>query len=183
MENNDIDKVSTENLGPVWGDEPLKRSRTINRNRTTTTVYTTLGKIKGSIKRLENGRNVFTFKKIPYAEPPIGNLRFAKPQPVKPWKNTLDVSSNSEAPMSIQVPALSPDSKYIIGQENCLYLNVFAPEPCLNSILWTSGNTPNIPVIIWIHGGAFCIGNNDSKIYGPEILLKNDVVLVTINYR
>ena len=78
---------------------------------------------------------------------------------------------------------ISPDSKYVIGQEDCLYLNVFTPQNFLKSNLLEENLTPDLPVIIWIHGGAFCVGNNDGHIYGPEIMLKRDLVLVTINYR
>ena len=71
-----------------------------------TIVDTKLGKVRGCSKTLKNGKKIVSFKKIPYAEPPIGDLRFEKPQPVKPWKDTLDLSRNSEAPMSVQVPVL-----------------------------------------------------------------------------
>ena len=66
----------------------------------------------------------------------------------------------------------------ILGSEDCLYLNVFTPQlPGDNGV----GST--YPVIVWIHGGAFCVGSNDSQMYGPDYLLDYGVVLVTINYR
>ena len=71
----------------------------------------------------------------------------------------------------------SPESKFALGQEDCLYLNVFTPQ------LPGAGISPIYPVIVWVHGGAFCVGSNDSRIYGPEYLLDYGVVLVTINYR
>ena len=187
MKNNEIDHESIlmEYFGPDWSGRPGLTDSTITTNmiQFTDTVITKSGKIKGHVKSINDDKKIYSFKKIPYAEPPLGDLRFARPHPVKPWKDILDVSNGPESPMSVQVPALSPDSKYIIGQEDCLYLNVYVPENGLNSALWTDGCNPNIPVIIWIHGGAFCIGSNDGQIYGPEILLKNDVILVTINYR
>ena len=69
-------------------------------------IDTKLGKVRGCLTTLKNGKKIVSFKKIPYAEPPIGNLRFKNPQPVKPWKDILDLSRNSEAPMSVQVPVL-----------------------------------------------------------------------------
>ena len=69
-------------------------------------VDTRLGKVRGCLTTLKNGKKIVSFKKIPYAEPPIGNLRFKNPQPAKPWKDILDLSRNSEAPMSVQVPVL-----------------------------------------------------------------------------
>ena len=83
--------------------------------------------------------------------------------------------------LSLQVPILAPESKFALGQEDCLYLNIFTPKIPIE--------TPGIlsstfPVIVFIHGGAFCVGSNDSRMYGPEYLLDHgDIVFITINYR
>ena len=142
-------------------------------------VETSLGKIKGSSQRSKFGKSYFSFKGIPYAQPPLGDLRFAKPVPIAPWTNILDLSRNKESPACWQVNPLFPesDSRFLMkGQEDCLYLNVFThklPEEDVQSL----------PVIFWIHGGAFTVESNDSRMYGPDLLLEHDVVLVTINYR
>ena len=141
-------------------------------------VSTSLGKIKGRFARTKGGKIIYSFKGLPYAEPPIGPLRFAAPKPVKPWSDSVIFSGKKDSSMSLQVPVLAPESKFILGSEDCLYLNVFTPQlPGDNGI----GST--YPVIVWIHGGAFCVGSNDSQLYGPDYLLDYGVVLVTINYR
>lgn len=62
----------------------------------------------------------------------------------------------------------------VAGNENCLHLNVFTKELEPETLR---------PVMVWIHGGAFVLGSNAKEIYNPELLLRKDIVLVTINYR
>ena len=143
-----------------------------------TIVQTTLGKLQGLTFRSKIVDKVYTsFKGIPYAQPPIGDLRFAQPQPVKPWQGELDCRYK-ESPPCWQVHPLFPEHKLLMkGQEDCLYLNVFTP--------WLPREEANelLPVIFWIHGGAFGLESNNSKMYGPDYFLEHEIVLVTINYR
>ena len=69
-------------------------------------VLTSLGKIKGRITQTRQEKPIFSFRGIPYAEPPVGNLRFAAPQPVKPWNKLLNLSGKRESPISLQVPVM-----------------------------------------------------------------------------
>lgn len=68
----------------------------------------------------------------------------------------------------------------MVGSEDCLFLNVFTPQ-----VLLASGCESNSlkPVMVWIHGGGFIMGSSKTELYGPEYLLTEDIVLVTINYR
>ena len=89
------------------------------------------------------------------------------------------LSGNKESPTSLQVlgwPTI-PNSRFLIGEEDCLYLNVFTPN------LPKRNNGIGLPVIVFIHGGAFCVGSSDSRLHGPDFFLDHPVVLVTINYR
>lgn len=63
------------------------------------------------------------------------------------------------------------------GSEDCLFLNVYTPK------LPNSRYHPKLPVMFWIHGGGFAFGSGNSFLYGPDFLVAEDVVLVTINYR
>lgn len=65
----------------------------------------------------------------------------------------------------------------ILGDENCLFLNVYTPK------LPNITDTHKLPVMVWIHGGGFQSGSGGSLIYGPDWLIEEEVVLVTINYR
>lgn len=73
----------------------------------------------------ESGRSIRAFMGIPYAEPPVGNLRFRAPVKVKPWQGIL--KAQTEPPACLQVDPFER-SKMVEGQEDCLYLNVYTPE-------------------------------------------------------
>lgn len=134
-----------------------------------TMVATKSGKIEGSF---ENG--LYVFKGVPYAAPPVGNLRWMPPQPVKPWsgirpaKKYGAIAPQNAMPGGIIMQTTQPQD------EDCLFLNV-----------WTSGlDNAKRPVMVWIHGGAFTIGSGSDPMYDTDTLPKRgNVVLVTINYR
>ncbi|XP_047035141.1 juvenile hormone esterase-like [Helicoverpa zea] len=117
------------------------------------------------------GAEYFSFRGIPYAQPPLGDLRFKAPQPPTPWNN---VRSAKEFGNNCLQYDLFIDKGKRSGDEDCLYLNVYTPEI-----------TPSepLPVMVWIHGGGFVSGSGDDAIYGPKFLVRHGVILVTINYR
>ena len=136
---------------------------------------TKLGVIEGTFKLSEpSSRRFSSFEGIPYAESPIDTLRFKPPQ-------KLDIFYKPHEPLKAvkfknECPQIERTSGEYTGSEDCLYLNVFSPE---TEFLTGAKH----PVMVWIHGGAFQLGSADSKMYGPERLLEEDIVLVTINYR
>lgn len=83
------------------------------------------GRIVGRYLTSESGRSIRAFMGIPYAEPPVGNLRFKAPVKVKAWQGIL--KAQTEPPKCIQVDPFTR-SKTVEGREDCLYLNVYAPE-------------------------------------------------------
>lgn len=132
-------------------------------------VTTFSGKVKGVKKVTGFGANYFCFQRIPYAKPPINELRFSDPQPISPWTETVD--GTIPTPCCIQK---SKVTKRIVGDEDCLYLNVYTKD--LNPEKKT-------PVMIYLYGGGFMHGSCGPEIYGPDYILQNNVILVTINYR
>lgn len=135
-------------------------------------TQTTAGAVEGSE---ENGLCIF--RGVPFAAPPVGELRFKAPQPVEPWDGVRE--AKSFGPIALQAPnemleALLPPSDPPQPQsEDCLYLNV-----------WTPGLDGARPVMVWIHGGAFTIGSGSEDYYdGANLASRGDVVIVTINYR
>ena len=152
-----------------------------------------MGQLVGEQKKTRNGVPINVFRAIPYAKPPIGKLRFGLPQPInQPFQTVLDCTKK-ESSKCIQQNPISPDSKIVNmiaggGSEDCLYLNVYTPffpegesEPESHTLL--RGSETNLPVIVWFHGGAFCVESNEMSMYGPDYLLDHDVILVGVNYR
>ncbi len=135
------------------------------------TIDTQTGKVRG--RRADNG--VFAFKGIPYAAPPVGNLRWREPQAPAPWDGVREASTYGNS--CIQTSEVSGDiSQGDPGplREDCLYLNI-----------WTTRANPvaKKPVMVWIHGGAFVIGTGGLPLTEGGPLAKKGVVVVTLNYR
>ncbi len=110
---------------------------------------------------------------IPFAQPPIGALRWRAPLPPSPWAETL--IALEDAPACFQRGWFQGDNdEPFSGTEDCLYLNVWAPT--------TTASDPALPVMVWIHGGANTLGS--AATYNPSDLVKDQsVVVVTISYR
>nr|AHJ81347.1 carboxylesterase [Locusta migratoria] len=132
-------------------------------------VRTRQGAVRGTAKQSYHGRHFLAFYNIPFAQPPVGPLRFRSPQPPVGWEHIRDAT--------VPGPSCTQNSIFEtlrppIGNEDCLYLNVFTPEPKPAKLL---------PVMVWIHGGGFVEGS--ATWYEPGFLLDHDIVLVTTNYR
>ncbi len=125
----------------------------------------------GQISGTTSG-DIHIYKGIPFAAPPVGDLRWKPPQPVAPWQGVKDCTKFGPAPMgyySTSFPSFSnPPS------EDCLYLNV-----------WTPAKTAadKLPVMVWLYGGAFWFGEGSNPTYDGANLAKHDAVVVTFNYR
>jgi para-nitrobenzyl esterase len=127
------------------------------------TVATDLGPVRGI---LDGG--VRKFLGIPYAAPPVGGLRWQLPRAPQPWTTARDATK-----ARAQCPQILPVVNVETGEENCLFVNVFAPNP--------RPRRP-APVMAWIHGGGFTVGSgldNDPT----RLVAKAGVVVVTLNYR
>jgi carboxylesterase type B len=124
------------------------------------------GKITG-----EKHDDYIAFLSIPYAQAPVGDLRFALPQPyVQKWENVKEFKNYGD--VCAQYDHFGYDFK---GSEDCLFLNVFVPKTVVRS-------DEKVPVIFYIHGGAFMFGG--SNFYGPENIMESqNMILVTVNYR
>ena len=115
---------------------------------------------------------IAVFRGLPYAAPPVGDLRWREPQPAQPWRGARDASRNGKACM--QQPGASLEGGGDPGplSEDCLTLNV-----------WTPGTSGRRPVMVWIHGGALVFGGGGVPLYDGGVLARHDVVVVTLNYR
>lgn len=117
---------------------------------------------------------VEVFRGVPYAAPPVGDLRWRAPQTVPAWRGERDASRNGMACM--QQPGASLEGGGDPGplSEDCLTLNVWTPAA-------TQG--ARRPVMVWIHGGALVFGGGGVALYDGAVLARRDVVVVTLNYR
>ncbi|XP_069973879.1 acylcarnitine hydrolase-like [Penaeus vannamei] len=129
------------------------------------------GRISGASERAGWGGVWYGFRGIPYAQAPVGDLRFRDPRAAGSWAGVRNGSL--APPLCPQVDANPGEEGEAVvrGEEDCLYLNVFTPRPFASTL----------PVMVWIHGGAFLVGGAGE--YGPLPLLTRDVVLVTLQYR
>ena len=142
-------------------------------------VTTKCGKIEGLPAA---DPRITSFKGIPFAKPPVGDLRFHAPVPVEKWNDTI--KAYNFAPIAVQpTPYYNPDDLYcrewsvdkdIPMSEDCLYLNV-----------WTPANTPDekLPVYVWIYGGGFQTGFTAEMEFDGERIARRGIVVVTLCYR
>lgn len=139
-------------------------------------VGTSNGKIQGTATM---DKTVHIFKGIPFAAPPIGDLRWKAPQPVQSWKGIRQCTSFSASPMQNKPQPFFCWSEEFLAQaepinEDCLYLNV-----------WTTAKAKSKkqPVFLWIYGGGLNSGSANCAIYDGEEMAKKGVIFVSINYR
>jgi len=129
------------------------------------TVRVAAGELLGEVR---NGVRVF--RGVPYAAPPVGELRWKAPQPAKPWPG-IRKATDFGAP-ALQGEAFYPRSTQ---SEDCLSLNVWAPAD--------APPDAKLPVLVWIHGGAFVQGSGAQPRYDGTELAKRGAIVITVNYR
>ncbi|PZC84162.1 hypothetical protein B5X24_HaOG200135 [Helicoverpa armigera] len=135
-------------------------------------VNTEQGQITGKVLKNFDDFEYCSFKGIPYAKPPIGELRFSVPQPPEPWVGIRDGTKDCNI-----CAQFDKEEKAVKGDEDCLYLNVYTP------ISFMKGDKL-YPVMVFLHGGGFLFGNGtDDSAHGPDYLIHKKVVIVSINYR
>ncbi|KAK4879861.1 hypothetical protein RN001_008007 [Aquatica leii] len=120
---------------------------------------------------IDEQKTFHAFRGIPYAEPPVGNLRFKSPVPLPQNLSGRVIDATRDRSKCIQFLYFPTQ-----GSEDCLYINVYSPQHLGNS-------TELLPVMVWIYGGAFFNGSSGYDEFGPDYLLNENVIIVTFNYR
>jgi para-nitrobenzyl esterase len=135
----------------------------------------------GPLRGRQEG-SVLVWRGIPYAQAPVGELRFRAPQPPLPWQEVREAAAFGPVAPQLSVglesrfdvrpnPALLP-----VQSEDCLFLNVWAPA--------AATSISQLPVMVWLHGGSFVTGSGSTPLYdGAQFAAKGEVVIVTLNYR
>lgn len=141
------------------------------------------GKIVGTSSEVPvgdgNNRSVNAFLGIPYATPPVGALRYARPTPPQSWRPYV-LQATVKGPSCVQFLSANPIpgwvARHVEQSEDCLYLNVWTPERTSRTVLKT--------VLVWIHGGGLNYGSASMDLYDGAVLAGvGDVVVVSMNYR
>lgn len=131
------------------------------------TVKTKFGALCG-----ERKEGFVQFLGVPFAKPPVGELRFRKPQPMEAWEGVREAKEYAD--YCFQPGKAETIATNVTGSEDCLYLNIFTPD-C---------DTKKRPVLIWIHGGAYLTGAGSSAAKrGGKMCIHSDIVVVSIQYR
>lgn len=164
-----------ENAGAFTDTDPRARTATsvadalahFERSTSPRTVVSTSG---GDLRGFAINDDTWQFLGVPYAKPPLAELRWAPPQPAEPWDGIRDAAAWPD--QSAQDTALESINEGGMSEDS-LYLNITAPK-----------DAEDLPVMVWFHGGAFAILSANSKQYNnPNGLTEKGVVVVTVNHR
>lgn len=129
----------------------------------------------GVLQGIQND-GIISFKGIPFAAPPVGELRWRAPQPAAKWTGIRNASAFGHDCMQIDFPnSIAPDAPLLetTPSEDCLYANVWRPAT----------KAKKLPVLVWIYGGGFVNGGSSSAIYSGEKLAKEGILFFSFNYR
>ena len=134
---------------------------------------------EGLVIGMEGENNTFAWKGIPFAKPPIGELRWKAPQDASAWNETLEAIEFKSACFQGSSMIQGDSEGKWSGNEDCLYLNVWTPQLTEDQL---ENNQEKLPVMMWIHGGGNTTGS--AHVYDPSLLVsKHNVIVVTIHYR
>jgi para-nitrobenzyl esterase len=160
-------------------DNPSTRQRPAGKPAAVQTPTPELRIDSGTIRGLVLGdkKDVHVYKGIPFAAPPVGELRWKPPQPVVPWKGVRDCFEFGAAcpqKVSALFASIPEMALHAPTSEDCLFLNVWTPS---------GRKSEKLPVLYWIHGGGFVMGAASQPLYDGEELARLGCVVVSINYR
>ncbi len=133
-----------------------------------TLVKTANGLVDGTVEK----SGVRSFKGIPFAAPPVGDLRWKEPQPAKDWQGVRQAKQFAANPMQYNVFG-DMNFRSAGVNEDCLYLNVWVPP----------GNSKSRPVLVYFYGGGFVAGGGSEPRYDGESMATKGIVTITVNYR
>ena len=127
----------------------------------------------GTLEGVTEASGIRSFKGIPYAQPPVGDLRWKEPQPAKNWSGTQQATKFG--PRAMQ-RAIFGDMNFRSNgvSEDCLYLNVWTPAKSASE---------KLPVLVYFYGGGFVAGDGSEPRYDGESMAQQGIVAITVNYR
>jgi para-nitrobenzyl esterase len=152
------------------------------------TVRTASGDLSGVASGAGSGSGILAFKGIPFAAPPVGDLRWRAPRPPGSWTGVRKADAFGPNCMQNLAGRHDPWTEEYMAHgevsEDCLVLNVWTPAlPGAPGSARQTRQTPPRPVLVFLHGGAFVEGSGSVAVYDGEALARKGIVAVTINYR
>lgn len=151
----------------AWAKGPPVHAQNDN-NRHNTKVTTQYGRLMGILDENET----WAWKGVPYASPPVGELRWKAPGEPEPWKGVRQAKEECEPCTQLYTTSKWVRQPYAIGSEDCLYLNIWRPQ----------SDETDLPVYVWIHGGSNNFGKAEDY-NGSALASRSNVVVVVIQYR
>jgi para-nitrobenzyl esterase len=133
---------------------------------------TSLGTVVGFADRYDT----WSWRGIPFAQAPVGELRWRAPQPAQPWEGSLEALSFAPWCPQLPIPMVNDTDEPWLGNEDCLYLNVSSPRS------WAPGDEA-LPVMVWMHGGGNSVGSADLYAAIRNLAARERLVTVSIHYR
>ncbi|XP_047475618.1 cholinesterase 2-like isoform X1 [Penaeus chinensis] len=134
------------------------------------------GRVSGVTETSTKGRAFHSYYGVPFAKPPVGRLRLKDPLKAEGWEGVRDGSRMPSpcllVPLAYAAMGVTLAPEDLRGSEDCLYLNIFTPK---------METSKKLPVMVWIHGGAYLAGGAHE--YLPHVLMNHDIVLVVLQYR
>ncbi|HJL96237.1 MAG TPA: carboxylesterase family protein, partial [SAR86 cluster bacterium] len=131
---------------------------------------------QGEVIGIQSEKNTYAWLGIPFAEPPVGDLRWKAPIQPKKFDSRYEASEFSEVCFQREGIMTGTEGGWI-GSEDCLYLNVWSPAWSLEQ-----AGEKKVPVMVWIHGGGNTIGSADTY-YPTDLVSQHEVIVVTVQYR
>ncbi len=136
------------------------------------------GKLRGEV--LDEASGLRVFRGIPFAAPPLGDLRWRPPAPVAPWQGERDATKFGTICPQLPMLAAMTGEPFPTPNEDCLFLNVWTIAAPVSGVGFPGAKRP---VMVWIHGGGLTMGWSNQVGYEGSALARRGVVLVSINYR
>ena len=130
----------------------------------------------GAVVGFADRHDTWTWLGIPFAQPPVGDLRWRAPRSARPWAGTLQALHYASMCPQFPIPVVNNTDQEWLGDEDCLYLNISAPRS------WSPGDS-ELPVMVWMHGGGNTVGSADLYSAVRNLAAREQLVVVSIHYR
>ncbi|KAL0819326.1 hypothetical protein ABMA28_007458 [Loxostege sticticalis] len=154
-----------------------------NRSRCSPAAQTRAGPVCGVRRCAGAGVHYASFRGVPYAKQPLGELRFQELQPLDPWTEVFNATTEGPVCPQTDVVYKGLQTHQSGMSEACIHANVHVPWEALPKPGEHTDNSTGLPILVFVHGGGFAFGSGDTDLHGPEYLVSKGAIVITFNYR